>query len=157
MAIGQGDLLVTPLEMAAGVAAIANGGTLYEPRIAKEVVSADDGSTIRKIGVSVKEQNFISGEALRIVRDGMRRTITAGSGLSVFGKNFPVEVAGKTGTAQFGNEKKTHAWFTSFAPFGDPKIVIVVFIEGGGEGYQTAAPVAKAAYQWYNENAKSLE
>lgn len=156
MAIGQGDLLVTPLELATATAAIANGGTLYEPRVAEEIVSSTTGEKERAIDPSIKAKDIMSGESLRIVRDGMRQTITAGSGFSTFGKTFPVEVAGKTGTAQFGSEGKMHAWFTSFAPYSDPKITITVFIEGGGEGYQTAAPVAKAAYEWYSNNEKAL-
>jgi peptidoglycan glycosyltransferase len=83
----------------------------------------------------------------------MRQTITGGSGLSTFGSNFPIDVAGKTGTAQFGNEGKTHAWFTSFAPYDNPEIAICVFVEGGGEGYKVAAPVAKTLYEWYVANA----
>jgi len=156
MAIGQGDLLVTPMELATATAAVANGGTLYEPRLAAEIISSE-GKTERTITPSVKAKKIISEESLRIVRDGMRQTITAGSGYSAFGSDFPVEVAGKTGTAQFGSEGKTHSWFSSFAPYSDPKIVVTIFIEGGGEGYQTAAPVAKAAYQWYADNAEALK
>lgn len=156
MAIGQGDMLVTPLEIATATAAIANGGTLYEPRVAKEIVSAETGETIQKIASKIKKKEIINGDALRIVRDGMRMTITSGSGYSTFGNDFPIEVAGKTGTAQFGSEGKTHAWFTSFAPFNDPKIAVSVFVEAGGEGYQYAAPVAKTAYEWYAQNADKL-
>lgn len=157
MAIGQGDLLVTPMELAAATMAIANGGTLYEPRVAKEIISSTTGEKERSIDPSIKAKDIINGDSLRIVRDGMRLTITAGSGYSTFGKNFPVEVAGKTGTAQYGSEGKMHAWFTSFAPYNDPKIVVTIFIEGGGEGYQTAAPVAKAAYEWYSKNEEALK
>ena len=157
MAIGQGDLLVTPLELATATVAVANGGILYEPRLAAEVVSSENGELERKIEPSIKASDFISSDALRIVREGMRQTITAGSGYSTFGRDFKVEVAGKTGTAQFGGEGKTHAWFTSFAPFNDPKLVVVVFIESGGEGYQTAAPVAKSAFEWYADNVVLFE
>lgn len=157
MAIGQGDLLVTPLELATATVAVANGGVLYEPRLAAEVISSKNGSLERKIDPSIKTSDFIDGEALRIVRDGMRQTITAGSGYSTFGRDFNVDVAGKTGTAQFGSEGKTHAWFTSFAPFDNPKLVVTVFIEGGGEGYQTAAPVAKSAFEWYANNVELFE
>jgi len=157
MAIGQGDLLVTPLELATATVAVANGGVLYEPRLAAEVISSENSSLERKIDPSIKTSDFIDGEALRIVRDGMRQTITAGSGYSTFGRDFNVDVAGKTGTAQFGSEGKTHAWFTSFAPFDNPKLVVTVFIEGGGEGYQTAAPVAKSAFEWYANNVELFE
>ena len=78
-------------------------------------------------------------------------TITEGSARSVFG-DYPLSVAGKTGTAQFGNEGKTHAWFTSFAPYDDPKIEITVLVEGGGEGNVVAAPIAKEIYDWWLAN-----
>jgi penicillin-binding protein 2 len=155
MAIGQGDILVTPIEIAAATAAIANGGTLYEPKLAQKIISSDK-KNIQDIAPTIKKSNIASGESLRIVRDGMRQAIASGSGYSTFGDDFPVAVAGKTGTAQFGGEGKTHAWFTSFAPYDDPKIVITVFIEGGGEGYAVAAPVAKAAYEWYATHIETL-
>lgn len=157
MAIGQGDMLVTPLSIANATAAIANGGTLYEPRLVQEIDSAETGQLLKKIQPTVKRKNIINPEALRIVRDGMRLTITSGSGHSTFGDNFPINVAGKTGTAQFGSEGKTHAWFTSFAPYEDPKVVISVFVEAGGEGYQHAAPVAKTAYEWYAQNTDQFK
>lgn len=157
MSIGQGDLLVTPIELATATSAIANGGTLYEPRFVSEILNAETGEVEREIIPSIAKKDFISSESLRIVREGMRQTITDGSGYSTFGDDFPIEVAGKTGTAQFGTEDKTHAWFTSYAPYNDPKLVITVFIEAGGEGYQTAAPVAKAAFKWYADNIESLD
>lgn len=156
MSIGQGDMLVTPLEIATATASIASGGTLYEPRLVKEIDSAETGDVVKKVQSKIKRKDFINSEALRIVRDGMRLTITSGSGHSTFGDVFPIEIAGKTGTSQFGTESKTHAWFTSFAPYEDPKIVISVFVEAGGEGYQFAAPVAKAGYEWYAQNADKL-
>ncbi len=156
MAIGQGDILVTPMEIAAATAAIANGGTYYEPRTVRSVLSPE-GSKITDVVPTPHGAAVASGETLRIVREGMRQTITGGSGFSTFGNNFPVAVAGKTGTAQFGTEDKTHAWFTSFAPYNEPKIVITIFIEGGGEGYATAAPIAKTAYEWYATHNDALE
>jgi len=149
VAIGQGNLLVTPLELAMTTVAIANNGTLYEPRLVESVLSPDTGEVVTKIEPKVKAENFISQDAIRVVREGMRQTITAGSGLSTFGTNFPIAVAGKTGTAQFGTEGKTHAWFTSFAPYDNPEIAICIFIEGGGEGYKVAAPIAKTLFEWY--------
>ena len=77
----------------------------------------------------------------------MRQTILSGTAQSL--KELPVEVAGKTGTAQFGSENKTHGWFVSFAPYDDPEIAIAVLVEGGGEGHSTAVPVTKEVYDWY--------
>jgi hypothetical protein len=69
-------------------------------------------------------ENIVSNDVMRIVQEGMRQTITSGTAQSL--KNLPVEAAGKTGTAQFGGENKTHAWFVSYAPFNDPEIAMAV-------------------------------
>jgi cell division protein FtsI/penicillin-binding protein 2 len=84
---------------------------------------------------------------MKIVQDGMRQTVVSGSGQSL--KNLSVPVAAKTGTAQYGDQDKTHAWMTAFAPYGNPQMAIAVIIEGGGEGYATAGPVIKAAIDEY--------
>ena len=150
LAIGQGDLLVTPIQMVNATAAIANGGKLYLPRTVDQILKADN-----EIVKVMRDRDFINREGafsannLKIVGEGMRRTVTDGSAYTVFGDNFPVAVAGKTGTAQFGNEDKTHAWFTSFAPFEDPTIAMTVLIEAGGEGYETAAPLARDILEYY--------
>jgi cell division protein FtsI/penicillin-binding protein 2 len=97
----------------------------------------------------INKKDIFSKDNLKIVKEGMEKTITEGSGYSVFGDNFITSVAGKTGTAQFGNEDKTHAWFTCFAPYEDPRLVITVLIEAGGEGYESAAPLAKDILENY--------
>lgn len=83
---------------------------------------------------------------MRIIREGMRQTITAGTARSL--KDLPV-AAVKTDTAQFGEEDKTHAWFISFAPYDDPKITMAVLVEGGREGRSSAVPATKEVYEWY--------
>ena len=80
----------------------------------------------------------------------MRKAVTIGSARSL--DNLPIKVAGKTGTAQFGTEEKTHAWFICFAPYDNPEIVLAVLVEGGGEGYKVAAPIAKEILEWYFEH-----
>ena len=97
----------------------------------------------------VSRNNIFSEDNLRIVREGMRRTVTDGSAYTVFGDGFVTSVAGKTGTAQFGNKDKTHAWFTCFAPYDEPELTLTVIIEAGGEGYKTAAPLAKDILNHY--------
>ena len=77
----------------------------------------------------------------------MRQTVLAGTAQTF--KSLSVAVAGKTGTAQFGNENKTHAWFTSYAPYENPELAMVVLVEGGGEGNSSAVPVTKEVYDWY--------
>jgi len=152
MAIGQGDLLVTPLQIANATALIANSGKLFTPHVVSEVLSSDKKVADPLVKKKMISENAFSDSTLGIVRDGMRQTVASGSAYTVFGDDFPIEVSAKTGTAQFGTEDKTHAWFTSFAPSDSPEIVISVLIEGGGEGYQTAAPVARDVLRWWSEN-----
>ncbi len=149
MAIGQGDLLVTPLQMVNATAAVANGGTLYQPQLVYQVQD-NKGKTTENFKAKVLEKDFISPENLQIIRAGMRQTITSGSARNLTG--IPVEVAGKTGTAQYANNQKEHAWFTAFAPYDDPEICLVVLIEGGGEGSEAAVPVAQKILKWYFGN-----
>lgn len=144
-AIGQGFLTVTPLQLADYTSAIANGGTLYVPRIVNRV-KASDGSD-KYLSPQIIRKNFINPDILNVIREGMRQTVTAGSARSL--GSLPVTVAGKTGTAEFGTEKKTHAWFISFAPYDNPEIAMVVLMEGGGEGSSSAVPVTKEVLEWY--------
>jgi len=143
LAIGQGDLLVTPLQISSYISTIANGGTVYQPHLIKKI----SGTTVDP---TIIRSNIISDANLSVVRQGMRDTVLIGSAKSL--QSVPVEVAAKTGTAEFGTEGKTHAWFTSFEPFDNPKIVLTVLIEEGGEGSSTAAPVAKNALTWWANN-----
>ncbi len=145
--IGQGNLLVTPLQLVRATAAIANGGKLIRPRLVKTIVSSKGNAQDQP--VIVDNDSVVPGDVISVVRDGMRLTVTAGSAHSVLG-NFPIEVAAKTGTAQTSHSKdKTHSWFTCFAPFNNPEIAISVIVEGGGEGYAVAAPVARNTLESY--------
>lgn len=145
MSIGQGNLLVTPLQLATAYAAIANGGVLFKPYLVGEIIDKDK-KIIYKAQPEVIRDHFISDKNMEIVRTGMREVVLSGSARRL--ADLPVAVAGKTGTAQSGNAEP-HAWFGSFAPYKDPSIVLVILVEHGGEGSQTAAPVAKEVYQWY--------
>jgi penicillin-binding protein 2 len=144
-AIGQGDVTVTPLQLANYTAAIANGGTLYSPKIVNHIRSGD--GVDRFVEPEIIRKNFVNQNVLNIVREGMRQTVTEGSARSL--NQLPVAVAGKTGTAQFGSNEKTHAWFISFAPYDNPEIAMIVLVEGGGEGSSTAVPVTKEVLDWY--------
>ena len=144
-AIGQGFVTSTPLQIANYTAAIANGGTVYRPHMVSSIKKAD--GTEEKISPVVLNKNFISAANMQVVREGMRQTVTSGTAQPL--KDLPIEVAGKTGTAQFGGESKTHGWFVSFAPYDNPTIAMAVLVEGGGEGFSTAEPVTKDVYQWY--------
>ena len=146
LAIGQGDFLTTPLQIADAIAAIANGGELLKPHFAIKETDYQ-GKVIKEFDKEVVKKDFIDSYNLQVVREGMRQGVISGSSRSL--NDLPVEVAGKTGTAQFGNEDKTHAWFVSFAPYNNPKIVLVVLLEAGGEGSSNAVPVAKEILNWY--------
>lgn len=146
LSIGQGDLLVTPLQLASMTAVIANGGTLYRPRLVREFADAVTGAR-RAPEPSVIRQAVVSPDALKIVRLGMRDCVISGSCRRL--SALPFSVAGKTGTAQWKSDRPTHAWFTSFAPFDEPEIIVTVLIEEGGEGSATATPVAEHFYRWW--------
>ena len=144
--IGQGNLLVTPLQLAAGYAAIANGGTLLKLHIVEKIIDKDK-KNLYEARIEKIRENFISDESLEVVRTGMREAVLSGSALRL--SDLSVAVAGKTGTAQAPGSNASHAWFASFAPYDDPEIVLMILVEHGGEGSQTAAPVAREVYQWY--------
>lgn len=149
-AIGQGFLTATPMQLANYTAAIANGGTLYVPRIVNRVKGIDGRE--KNFNPEVVRKNFVRQDILNVVREGMRQTVTDGSARSL--GELPIAVAGKTGTAQFGSENKTHAWFISFAPYDKPEIAMVILMEGGGEGSSSAVPVTKEVLEWYFSRAK---
>ncbi len=148
--IGQGYVTATPLQILNSIVAIANGGTLYEPRIVSQIRSYD--GKVTAVPTRIIREKFIDANILRIVREGMRETVTEGTAQQL--ADLPVAVAGKTGTAQFGNEDKTHGWFVSFAPFEAPELAIIVLVEGQGEEGYNAVPVTKEVYQWYFNREK---
>jgi len=144
-AIGQGYVSATPLQLANYTASIANGGTLYVPHVVNRIKNTS--GTDKFVSPEIIRKDFVSREVMNVVREGMRQTITEGTAQSL--KDLPVAVAGKTGTAQFGSEDKTHAWFISFAPYESPEIAMVVLAEGAGEGHSSSVPVTKEIYEWY--------
>lgn len=149
--IGQGDLLVTPLQVAEWTATIANNGVGYKPQVVDKIIDAS-GKTVFENKPEVLVQKFVDEANLKIVQKGMRQTILAGSGSQL--ANLPISSAGKTGTSQFdgSDPKRTHAWFTAYAPFEDPQIVVTVLVEAGGEGHVAAVPVVKDALLWWANN-----
>ena len=144
--IGQGYVTTTPLQIANVTAAIANGGKVYRPRVAKELTRIDNKDSV-KIEENILSQGFISPANIKIVQEGMRQTVTAGSGRSL--NSLKVKTAGKTGTAQFGGEDKTHSWYVSYGPYENPELAIAVLVESGGEGHSWAVPLTKEIYKWY--------
>lgn len=145
-AIGQGFVTTTPLQLANYVAAIANGGILYSPKIVGKIKKSDGSE--ENITPEIVRKNFISRSALDVVREGMRQTVTDGTAQML--KNLPVAVAGKTGTAQFGaGGSQLHGWFVSFAPYDNPEIALAVLMEGGGESHSSAVPITRDVLEYY--------
>lgn len=151
LAIGQGDVLATPLQLASATAVFANHGILYQPRLVKSFTNKD-GEIIEEFPPVELNRNPVSPEHIESVRYGLRQTVVRGSAQSM--QLLPVTAAGKTGTAQIGGNKDPHSWFTVFAPYDRPEIVLVVLIEEGGEVYNSASVAAREILQWYFWNKK---
>ncbi len=158
VSIGQGDLKATPIQMAIANAAIANGGKVVKPHLLKSVQS--EKSLVRAAPVDILKGDFISKENLRIVQQGMENVVSQGTACCSMKSEVPVQVAGKTGTAETSSEgldgknlrTKPHAWFTAYAPAQNPRISSVIMIENSGEGSQFAAPATKEVLKWYFNN-----
>ncbi len=145
-AIGQGDLLVTPLQMARMVAVFANGGNLVTPYIVKNIAGKDlSGYAEGHLKIAVKK-NIIN-----YVRQDLRGVVSEPTGTANVLAGLPVSVAGKTGTAEAGNNK-THGWFVGFFPFNSPKFVICVFLENNGSGHAAATAARQVIEGMIKEN-----
>ncbi|NUP61497.1 MAG: penicillin-binding protein 2 [Nonomuraea sp.] len=143
--IGQGGVLVTPLQLARAYAAVANGGTLYAPRVGARIVRPD-GTTAETITPPVAGKLPASAETLRFMRQALAEVPRSGTAAEAF-KGFPfdaIAVAGKTGTAESFGRRDT-SWFASFAP--DPAYTVVVMLSEGGMGAEGAAPAARAIWE----------
>jgi penicillin-binding protein 2 len=138
MSIGQGDVLATPLQMAMVTSAVANGGTLWQPHLLKEI---RNGKEVTRTVEPQGHSTGISQENIDLIRSGMRRVVTNGTGKSVA---LPqVAIAGKTGSAEDANHALPHAWFVCFAPYDHPRIAIAVIVENSGHGSENAVPIVK--------------
>ncbi len=138
--IGQGYVQVTPLQMAVACAAVANGGTIYQPYLVEKAVGTD-GSTKWSHTVTVTANVDAPASAYDIVRRGMRTAVTSGTARVV---NLPdVAVGAKTGSAE-DPPRAAHGWFICYAPADNPQIAIACIIEQGRHGATSAAPVCRA-------------
>lgn len=145
LAIGQGELLVTPLQLAQFAMILANKGAYYKPHLVDYMYDYATKDTIRVKSAAQKVPN-ISGINFDAVREGMRRVVDGGTGW--LGKVPGIEMAGKTGSAQ-NPHGKSHAWFMTFAPLDTPRIAIAVIVENGGGGGAVAAPIARKFMEKY--------
>jgi len=159
LAIGEGYLEVTPLQMLNGINIIANGGTRYRPRVVHHVTDAQ-GNVIQPFEPEIISTLPISPENWSLVQQGMEGAVAYGTATRA--QIEGVRIAGKTGTAQYcddialatgacgvGYAQPEHAWFTAFAPVGNPEISIIVFLYHGGEGSINAVPVAHEILKYY--------
>lgn len=167
MSIGQGYNLETPIQMSVLSTFVANDGVAYKPQIASKILDSN-GRTVKTFEPKVLYGDILAKNQVQLIKEGMRQACATGGtgwpffdfGLKRFEKvegatqaaeiKHRIEVGCKTGTAEFGDaQKRTHAWFTVFAPYDNPEIAMTVLIEAGGEGSNVAAPVAKNVLEWW--------
>jgi penicillin-binding protein 2 len=154
MAIGQGFVLASPLQVVNSFAAIANGGTLYQPHLARNVTD-DEGQVVETFNPVVIRQLPLAEDTMALVQEGLAAVIDHGTARRVALQG--ITVAGKTGTAEYAGPRDargnlpTHAWFAAYAPFESPEIAVVAFIDNGGEGSEMAAPVVAEILSAYFE------
>jgi penicillin-binding protein 2 len=143
LSIGQGDLLASPMQLAAAYSALGNGGTLYRPQVALRV-QRPDGTVVTEFRPRAVGRVPMKRALLAQIRDSLRGVVTSGTAASAFA-GFPhgeIPVAGKTGTAEVAG-KQPHSWFAALAPADNPRYVVVAMVEEGGHGSQVAAPIVR--------------
>ena len=149
--IGQGDTLVTPLRLAQIYAAIANNGTYYKPQVARAIVDVD-GKLIKEFKPEVADTIKVEQSTWDFLHRGLRMVVTRGTAAGVF-SGFPVEVSGKTGTAQVfgknpnGSAKDDTSWFASYGPTQDPQYAVVMMVSQGGFGASTSGLGVRNIYE----------
>jgi penicillin-binding protein 2 len=166
-AIGQGDVNVTPLQLAVVYAAIANGGVVYQPQVVRQVVTPD-GEVVHQFEGKIVRQVPMSPENQHIIVDALTAVVNEPGGTAFRSRLADVTIAGKTGTAQVAKLgavrlkkeqmsyfERDHAWFAAVAPAQSPEIAVVVLNEHGGHGGSDAAPAASAIIKKYFELKKS--
>ncbi|MBU2603570.1 MAG: penicillin-binding protein 2 [Actinobacteria bacterium] len=148
LSIGQGDLLVTPLQLAVASAALANGGDVLVPRIVRQITDGS-GNVIKEFETEMRGRVELHPEELESIRRGLRLVTSDpnGTGYGAF-RGFPIAVAGKTGTAERPPDDD-YAWFMGYAPASAPEILVVAIIEKGGHGSSVAAPVVRRVLDQY--------
>jgi penicillin-binding protein 2 len=148
--IGQGDTLMTPIQMAQVYAAIANGGTMYKPQVARAIIKPN-GQVVKEFTPEVIATDVLSKKSSKFLREALRAVVTEGTGAGAF-SGFPVSIAGKTGTAEDkgrnkdGSAKADTAWFASFAPAEKPQYAVVMVVSQGGFGGSISAVGVKDIY-----------
>lgn len=155
-AIGQGFQLTTPLQMAMLLSEVANGGHRYRPYLVSKML-ATNGEAIKTYGPEEVGSIKISERTMSLIREGLRDVANDGGTAAYFFAGFPIPIAGKTGTAE-NSHGHDHGWFVAYAPYDDPRVVVVVIVEQGGFGATAAAPIARSILEAaFNLNQKPDE
>ena len=160
LSIGQGGLLTTPIQLVNYIAAIANKGTLYQPYIV-DMIKNTDGDIVYDQKPKVLKELDYNNELFEILQQGMQEVTmsTYGTARSTF-LDFPVEVGGKTGTAQTSRENISHGWFGGFAPIEEPEIAVLVFLENGSSSSYTlpiAGDIIKEYFGFRDDDEEIVE
>lgn len=146
LGIGQGEISVSPLQMASYAAALANGGTLYQPHAVMYIRNKRTGKMEE---VQYRSRTVgLDARVMQLLREGMRRVVQEPGGTGGLARIPGIQSAGKTGTAE-NPHGADHAWFVGFAPFENPKIAVAVMVENAGFGGTKAAPIAGAVMRQY--------
>jgi len=149
MAIGQGDLLVTPLQLAQAYSILANRGLEYKPYLAKEIKDSE-GNLFPDSSEDDYQDLNLDESFVKIIEDGMVQVVSPGGTAAGTFWDFPlseIQIAGKTGTAEFFG-KQDYAWFASYAPVGSPQYVVVAMLEEAGSGGSNVAPMIEKIYRY---------
>ena len=153
ISIGQGELLVTPLQVCSYFAAIANDGKWVKPHLVKKRIEKDKTNTI-----SVEKKKLpVSEYNLNLIQTALYKTVNESYGTGIAAGVEGVTVYGKTGSAENHMGEETHAWFAGYAKWEEPEIAFVVFFENGGSGGGVAAPVAATIVEFYDKMKNDLE
>ena len=163
VSIGQGAVLLTPIQMASMTATIANEGTIYRPHLVKKIVDAD-GKMLRETKTEIIGTAAFSKESFRLVKQGMLAVVNEPGGTGAAARQYDVKVAGKTGTSQVVKlrdskrgtpyQYRDHALFVAFAPFDKPEIAVAVIVEHGEHGGAAAAPIVSRILRAYFDGKK---
>ncbi len=151
VSIGQGDLLVTPLQLINYISVVANGGKVYQPFIIKKIIS-EDGEVIKETAPKIIEDYSSDFEIFNNVQHGMIDAVKQSYGTAHLLSDLPISVAAKTGSAQIQGNTKVNAFFVGYLPAENPQIAILVLVEDAKEGSLNAVPVAKDILEWYYYN-----
>ena len=152
-AIGQGEILVTPLQLAQFFCGLANNGVVYQPRIVK-MISYPDGQE-HTLQPQVSFTLPFSPKTMKILREGIRLVVEGEHGTARALKNKRYSIGGKTGTAQ-NPHGENHSWFVGIAPLEAPEIVVCAIVENAGHGSEVAAPIVGKIIARYMEKRSAL-